>query len=229
MTFIRSLFLFLILVSKCIPSQELTVSPSAAFLGEFPSWEGAQMAFSMKNEMAHPVRLLRVRSSCSCAIADFQLCTLAPGQATTVAVRIPPNTLSGKFTRMVYVETDAPDQEFVPLTLSGTALPAVAVQPKGEVYLGRLVAGKIQNYSFLLRVAHPDISLELLPSEAGEGEAEATLVRRNDTTYAMELSFTPDASRRYVAIRRRIAIEWNHDLPPLRLAILFSVETDASQ
>ncbi len=146
-----------------------------------------------------------------------------------MSVSIPKNTLSGKFSKTVYVETDAPGQEFLKLTVSGTAVPAVEVQPKSEVYLGRLEAGKARSFSFRLVPASPDMSLKLLPADEGEGLADATLLRNDDTTFTMKLNFTPDASRRYVAIRRRIAIEWKHDIPPLTLAIMFSTVKNAKQ
>jgi hypothetical protein len=73
------------------------------------------------------------------------------------------------------------------------------------------------------------MSLKLLPADEGEGLADATLLRNDDTTFTMKLNFTPDASRRYVAIRRRIAIEWKHDIPPLTLAIMFSTVKNAKQ
>lgn len=216
-------------MTRAILAQGLSVSPFSATLGEFPSWVSPKGTFTIKNTLEQPANLLRVRSSCSCTIVDFTPCTLAPDQDTSVSVSIPKNTLSGKFAKTVYVETDVPGQEFLKLTVSGTAVPAVDIQPKSEVYLGRLEAGKARRFSFRLVPASPDMSLKLLPAEKGEIQAEATLLRNDDSTFTMELNFTPDASRRYVAIRRRIAIEWKHDIPPLTLSIMFSTETDANQ
>jgi hypothetical protein len=229
MTVFRTICVFACLTTTAILAQGLSVSSFSATLGEFPSWESPKGTFTIKNTLEQPANLLRVRSSCSCAIVDFTPCTLAPGQDTSVSVSIPKNTLSGKFSKTVYVETDAPGQEFLKLTVSGTAVPAVEVQPKSEVYLGRLEAGKARSFSFRLVPASPDMSLKLLPADEGEGLADATLLRNDDTTFTMKLNFTPDASRRYVAIRRRIAIEWKHDIPPLTLAIMFSTVKNAKQ
>ena len=211
-------------------AQGLSVSPVSGDLGEFPSWESPKGMFTIKNTLEQPVNLLRVRSSCSCTAVDFNPCTLELGQETLVTVSIPKNTLSGKFARTVYVETDAPGQEFLELTVSGTAVPAVEVQPKSEVYLGRLEVGKTRSFSFRLVPASPGMSPKLLPAEEGDGSAEAALSRDdNDGSFTLELTFTPDASHRYVAIRRRIAIEWKHDIPPLTLAVMFTVRKEAGE
>ncbi len=187
MTVFRTICVFLYLMTRAILAQGLSVSPFSATLGGFPSWESAKVMFTIKNTIERPVNLLRMRSSCSCTIVDFTPCTLAPGQDTSVSVSIPQNTLSGKFTRTVYVETDAPGQEFLKLTVSGTSIPAVEVQPKSEVYLGQLEAGKARKFSFRLVPASPDMSLKLLPADEGEGQADATLLRNDDTTFTMEL------------------------------------------
>ncbi len=216
-------------MTRAVLAQRLSVSPLSVTLGEFPSWESRESVFALRNTLERPVNLLRVRSSCSCAIVDFTPCTIAPGQDASVSVSIPQNTLSGRFSKAVYVETDAPGQEFLELTVSGTAVPAVEVQPKREVYLGRLEAGKPRTFMFRLVPASPGMSPKLLPADEGDGQAEASLRRNDDTTFTMELNFTPDASRRYVAIRRRIAIEWKHGIPPLTLGVMFTVRGGAGE
>jgi len=230
MTVFRTICVFAFLMATAILARGLSVSPVSGDLGEFPSWESRESVFTIKNTLERPVNLLRVRSSCSCTIVDFTPCTIALGEDAHITVSIPKNTLSGKFARTVYVETDASGQEFLKLTVSGTAVPAVEVQPKSEVYLGRLEAGKPRTFMFRLVPASPGMSLKLLPAEEGDGRAEAALSRDdNDGSFTLELTFTPDASRRYVAIRRRIAIEWKHDIPPLTLAVMFTVRKEAGE
>ena len=230
MTLFQTICVFVCLMATAVLAQRLSVSPAPCDLGEFPSWESPKVMFAIKNTLEQPVNLLRVRSSCSCTAVDFNPCTLEHGQETLVTVSIPQNSLSGEFTRTVYVETDAPGQEFLKLTVSGTAVPAVDVQPKSEVYLGRLEAGKPHSFMFRLVPASPDMSLKLLPADEGDGLADNTTLSRNDdATFTMELDFTPDASRRYVAIRRRIAMEWEHGIPPLELAVMFTVRKGAGE
>ena len=199
MTVFRTICVFVCLMATAVLAQRLSVSPAPCDLGEFPSWESPKGMFTIKNTLEQPVNLLRARSSCSCTIVDFTPCTLAPDQDAHVTVSIPQNTLSGKFSKTVYVETDVPGQEFLKLTVFGTAIPAVDVQPKSEVYLGRLETGKARKFSFRLVPASPEMSLKLLPPDEGEGLADANLLRNGDTTFTMELNFTVDySSKSYI-------------------------------
>lgn len=68
------------------------------------------------------------------------------------------------------------------------------------------------------------MSLRLLPLKKEDGDAEASLSRNDDGTYALELKFTPDASRRFVLIRRQVAIDWQEEaLPPLEIKVRYTM------
>ena len=95
--------------------------------------------------------------------ADFRPCALEAGQETSLTVTIPANSVSGDFSKAVFLETDAPGQEFLKLTVSGTAVPAVEVRPKSEVYLGRLQPDEERTCVFRLVPASPEMKLRLLP------------------------------------------------------------------
>ena len=221
------LFLFTVFALRIASAQPLSVSPAFFDLGRFPAWKAQARTFTVRNTDESAVNLLRVRSSCSCLVADFQPCALEAGEDTALTVTIPANSVSGNFSKAVFLETDAPGQEFLKLTVSGTAIPAVEVQPKREVYLGRLEAGKPQTVSFRLAPANPEMKLRLLPPEAPDCASQSELVQEDDGTYVLELKFTPDASRRFVLIQRQIAIDWQEEeLPPLEIKIRFPVAED---
>ena len=222
--------LFTVFALRIASAQPLSVSPASFDLGRFPAWKAQAQTFTVRNTGESAVNLLRVRSSCSCLAADFQPCTLKVGKETALTVTIPANSVSGDFSKSVFLETDAPGQEFLKLTVSGTAIPAVEVRPKREVYLGRLEAGKPQTVSFRVIPASPEMSLRLLPPNEGAGDADARLSRNDDGTYTLELKFTPDASRRFVLIQRQIAIDWQEEeLPPLEIKVRFTVTEGKGQ
>ena len=200
------------------------MSPVSFDLGRFSAWDAQTQTFTVRNTGESAVNLLRVRSSCSCLAADFQPCTLEAGQETSLTVTIPANSVSGDFSKAVFLETDAPGQEFLKLTVSGTAIPAVEIQPRCEIYLGRLQPGEEQVCVFRLVPANSEMSLRLLPLKKEDGDAEASLSRNDDGTYALELKFTPDASRRFVLIRRQVAIDWQEEaLPPLEIKVRYTM------
>ena len=113
------------------------------------------------------------------------------------------------------------------LTVSGTAVPAVEVRPKSEVYLGRLQPVEERTCVFRLTPASPEMSLRLLPPEAPDCASQSELVQEDDGTYRLELHVHPDASRRFVLVQRQIAIDWQEEaLPPLEIKVRFAVAED---
>ena len=155
--------LFTVFALRIASAQQLSVSPASFDLGRFPAWKSQTQTFAVRNTGESAVKLLRVRSSCSCLAADFQPCTLKAGRETAVTVAIAASSVSGDFSKAVFLETDAPGQEFLKLTVSGTAVPAVEVQPKREVYLGRLQSDEERVCVFRLIPANSEMSLRLLP------------------------------------------------------------------
>ena len=211
-------------------AQPLSVSPVSFDLGRFPAWKSQARTFTVRNTGESAVNLLRVRSSCSCLAADFQPCTLKVGKETALTVTIPANSVSGDFSKAVFLETDAPGQEFLRLTVSGTAVPAVEVQPKREVYLGRLQPDEERVCIFHLTPASPEMKLRLLSADAPDCISQSELMQEDDGTYRLELHVQPDASRRFVLVRRQVAIDWQEEtLPPLEIKVRFTVAEGKGQ
>ncbi|MBR6471543.1 MAG: DUF1573 domain-containing protein [Victivallales bacterium] len=210
--------------------QPLSVSPASFDLGCFPAWKAQTKTFTIRNTGESAVNLLRVRSSCSCLAADFQPFTLEAGQETAVAATIAANSVAGDFSKTVFLETDAPGEEFLKLTVSGTAIPAVEVRPRSEVYLGRLQPDEERICVFRLTPANPEMSLRLLPADAPDCVSQSELVQENDGTYRLELHVLPDASRRFVLVQRQIAIDWQEEaFPPLEIKVRFTVAEGKGQ
>ena len=223
-------FLFSSFVFIVASAQPLSVSPTPLGLGRFPAWKAQTQTFAVRNTGESNVNLLRVRSSCSCLVADFRPCTLEAGQETSLTVTIPANSLSGNFSKAVFLETDVPGQEFLKLTVTGTAIPAVEVQPKREDYLGRLQSGEERVCIFHLTPASPEMKLRLLSADAPDCISQSELMQEDDGTYRLELHVQPDTSRRFVLVRRQVAIDWQEEtLPPLEIKVRFTVAEGKGQ
>ena len=100
--------LFAVFALRIASAQPLSVSPVSFDLGRFPAWKAQAQTFAVRNTGESAVNLLRVRSSCSCLAADFQPCTLEAGEDTALTVTIHANSVSGDFSKAVFLETDAP-------------------------------------------------------------------------------------------------------------------------
>ena len=216
--------LFMVFALRLAAVQPLSISPASLGLGRFPAWKAQTQTFTVRNTGESAVNLLRVRSSCSCLAADFRPCALEAGQETSLTVTIPANAVSGDFSKAVFLETDAPGQEFLRLAVSGTAIPAVEVRPKSEVYLGRLQPGKGRVCVFRLTPASPEMSLRLLPADAPDCASQSELAQEDDGSWRLELHVRPDAFRRFVLLQRQIAIDWQEEaLPPLEIKVRYTL------
>lgn len=216
--------LFAVFALRIASAQPLSVSPVSFDLGRFSAWDAQTQTFTVRNTGESAVNLLRVRSSCSCLAADFQPCTLKVGKETALTVTIPANSVSGDFSKAVFLETDAPGQEFLMLAVSGTAIPAVEVQPRREVYLGRLQPGEERVCIFHLTPASPEMKLRLLSADAPGCASQPELAREDDGTHRLELHVRPDTSRRFVLVRRQVAIDWQEEaLPPLEIKVRYTM------
>ncbi len=98
--------LFAVFALRIASAQPLSVSPVSFDLERFPAWKSQSKIFTIRNTGESTVNLLRVRSSCSCLAADFQPCTLEAGQETSLTVPIPANSVSGDFSKAVFLEGD---------------------------------------------------------------------------------------------------------------------------
>ena len=216
--------LFTVFALRLAFAQPLSVSPASFDLGRFPAWKAQTKTFTIRNTGESTVNLLRVRSSCSCLAADFRPCALEAGQETSLTVTIPARSVSGDFSKAVFLETDAPGQEFLRLVVSGTAIPAVEVRPKSEVYLGRLQPDEERTCVFRLVPASPEMKLRLLSADAPDCASQPELAREDDGAWRLELHVQPDTSRRFVLVRRQVAIDWQEEaLPPLEIKVRYTM------
>ena len=99
-----------------------------------PAWCENITRFDLKNRSDKPVRLLRATAISDFMKIKFTPCTLPPGEQTSLEISVKPGAFSGKFIREVLLETDAPGQEFIRLSVSGIALSAVQVIPEKLPY-----------------------------------------------------------------------------------------------
>ena len=98
--------LFTVFALRLASAQPLSVSPASFDLGRFPAWKSQTQTFAVRNTGESTVNLLRVRSSCSCLAADFRPCALEAGQETSLTVTIPASSVSGDFSKAVFLEGD---------------------------------------------------------------------------------------------------------------------------
>lgn len=106
------------------PSKEVALPPTKIKwetqkkdFGKVAIKEGLTHTFYVTNTGTEPLKLVRVKPSCSCTASDYTKEMIAPGERGKITATFTPKA-AGNFTKTITVTTNTPERNTV-LTLSG--------------------------------------------------------------------------------------------------------------
>ena len=191
----KFIFLCFILFAVAITSQAAPViaveNKKNVDFGTFPANKKQNTTFIIKNTGNENLKIIRVRKTCACAIAKLDKKIIPPGQTTALVANIKKNSITGSFSKSIYVETNASNSRFLRLTLSGKAIPLVQVLPKEFLYLGTLNPEQSSSHSFKLKATQTDVKLKLMPVKANF-PIQASLKKLNVKEFSLVVTVTPN-------------------------------------
>ena len=159
-----------------------------ADFGTYPAEESKRHIFQLINATRATVKIKKIRSTCGCLIGQVSTSEILPGKALEIHTQVKANSVSGKFSKIIYVETDMAERRFIRLELKGTAQPLVEITPAVPFYAGKLHAGQEYEFRFELKPSRSSIKLApaidsgcLLKKNAGKWLAICKLTPTNDT------------------------------------------------
>ena len=109
--------------------QELTKD-----FGAVPRGPVLHHSFPIKNVTNDTVHISGIRVSCGCLTATALKSVLAPGEETTLAVRMDTTRFTGAKNASIYVQLDQPRNEEVRLWVRATARDDVALTPEALAF-----------------------------------------------------------------------------------------------
>ena len=118
----------------------LLISPSVIHVKaskETPGGQQATVTTTMRNDGSRPLKVLGVRSSCSCTVVTSETSNaLAPGQETPLKLKVSV-PLFGRSESVIMVDTDAQDTPSVRLVIQiegdGEPVPRIVMQTQNLV------------------------------------------------------------------------------------------------
>ena len=110
--------------------------PSYNF-GEMDSSRDVEHTFILKNEGDLSLEIRQVRPSCGCTVANISQNTIPPGGQAEVTTRLSLRGRQGAQHKTITVESNDPKQPTLILSLEGTAVEEIRVQPN-QVFFGRI-------------------------------------------------------------------------------------------
>ena len=138
-------------------------------LGNFMANTSPGCTFQITNKSSKILKLGRIRSSCGCAVAVLSENSLNSGESTELKITLKSNSLSGSFSKTLYLETDDSKQKFMRFVLRGNAISLVKTSPAPMLFFGIIETGKVHEYQFVLIPTQAGVELELQNQEYPEG------------------------------------------------------------
>ena len=94
-------------------------------------WAGTELThvFTVKNTGTKTLKILKVKASCGCTQTGYDK-QIAPGAEGKISTKLRTRNFNGKFSKIVTVTTNDPDNTTVRLELSGIAKQHITVEPR---------------------------------------------------------------------------------------------------
>lgn len=197
---------------------ELDISGGGvADFGSYSALESRSHTFRLTNRTDSAITLKGVRSTCACLTGEVNNRKLLPREDFELPATIAAGSVSGKFSKVLYLETDRSDRRFLRLELKGEARPPVAVSPGTMFYAGKLLPGRQYEFRFELTPDKPGITVST--DKGGDCTLEA-----KSTGWLLVCRVTPRENESVVEREFRLGIDAPAGVPPLRIQIRGTVE-----
>ena len=107
--------------------------------GEMENVKDVEHTFLLKNEGDLSLEIRQVRPSCGCTVANISQKTIPPGGQAEVTTRLSLRGRQGPQHKTISVESNDPNQTTLVLSLEGTAIEEIRIQPN-RLFFGRITA-----------------------------------------------------------------------------------------
>ncbi len=159
-----------------------------------------------------------IRETCGCAARKISSKKIAPGKKATLTISLKKNSMSGPFSKAVYVESNDPKTRFLYIPISGNAVPLVKIYPKKYLYMGTLKTGKPYEFKFRIEALKDGVKLELAKPKANF-PIETELKESKQKNYMLSVTATPDKVSRLLSAELEIKILSPKDWKPLKIKL----------
>ena len=133
----------------------IRITPQTVLLGSFPANREQSCEFTVFNNGDETLLLDKIKSTCGCAVGEATVSELKAGDSTTVTVKIVPESITGPFSKVLFIHSNDPSTPIASVSVSGVSMPLVTVLPQNYIYAGTLTEGEEWKQDFLLQTSEP--------------------------------------------------------------------------
>lgn len=199
----------------------IVVGPAKIDFGKYPANEKKEAFFILKNTGNSLLKIKKIRKTCGCSEAVVDKKELKPLETAKLKSSVLPNSISGAFSKNIYVESNDPKEHFLCLTLQGNSMPIAKIKPKDKIYAGTLKTGQKWTQDFLIEPTQKDV--ELIAPELLDKNFKASLVKRKDGKYDLKIEFHGDkqgAFKKKILLPVKKPLNWK----PLEIIIAGNIK-----
>jgi hypothetical protein len=187
--------------------------------GAFPANKTQTAVFIIKNAGDQELKIKKIHKTCGCSVTRLDKKTIFPGETAKLEADIRANSISGLFSKNIYVESNAENFRFLRLTLSGNSVPLIRIFPKKFIYMGTLTPGKSNTYSFKLSTSQADVKLELLPVQA-DFSVQADLKKSKEKEFLLTVVAKPAEFKKFLNCRIFVKISSPEGWEPVEIKLM---------
>lgn len=159
-------------------------------IGTFPAKEQCAGTFKLVNKGDEVLKVKKIHKTCGCTVDKLDKKELKPSEFAILTVAIKPESISGPFSKAIYVESNDPKQRLLRLMVSGHAVPLLKVFPKEYLYMGTLQVGKATDYTFVLEPTQKNVKISAKVKDANF--PVSVKMEPNAAKYNLKIQATPD-------------------------------------
>ena len=155
--------------------------------------------------------------TCGCSAAQLEKRELRPGESAELIASILPESISGPFSKGIFIHSNASNERIKMITLNGEAVPLLKVTPQKNLYLGSLVVGKEFLQEFTVHTAEP-VQFDT-PSVSGNADFQVSMEKLPNLRFRLSARWQPAQTADRFAITITIPIRHPANWKPLEISM----------
>ena len=199
---------FLFSSTLALAAPELMVDQPHHNFGTIIQGAKVEHVFSLRNVGDAPLQIRHVKPSCGCTAATVSSTTIMPGKKGEIKASFDSKNFYGSVSKGIVVESNDTKSPAYSLSLSGTIIEEVEVNPK-QLNLGRMKAGTAKEMTFTVdnkgkkavrivgvKTSSPQATVKVAKYTINPGESSAVMVtvtpRESDRVISGYVGLTTD-------------------------------------
>lgn len=197
------------------------VGPNNVDFGKYQAGERKVARYKIRNAGTGVLNIIQIRKTCGCSTVTCDKTALKPQEDATVELTILPNSISGLFSKNIFVESSDPVNRLQRLTVSGNSVPLIEITPRDNVYAGRIPIKGTWTQSFQLKSTEPNLKL----GEVEVGSNYPVKVTTNQVgnghewRYNLDVSLLPTETSGDLRCNISLPVLFPTNQPPVRIGI----------